>query len=67
MSYTTLVKDIAERAVWTALEAGVAYVGTRLVDVGPEWALAAAPVLAVVKGWIASHIGKRDAALPSPE
>lgn len=58
-------KDIAERTLWTAAEAGIAYLSTRLVDIDATWAVLIAPVLAVAKGWIATHIGDDSAALPS--
>lgn len=54
--------DIAERTLWTAVEAGVAYVGTRLVGLGPEWVIVGAPVLATVKGYAATHLGNRQSA-----
>lgn len=58
--------DIAERTLATAAEAGLAYAGTRLVDVGPEWVLIGTPVLAAVKGWIATHWGNRSSASTAP-
>ena len=60
------LKDIAERTFWTGAEAAIAYAGTRLADIGPEWVLVGAPILAVIKGWIATHVGdKTTASVPS--
>lgn len=56
------VVDILERTFWTGVQASVAYLGTRLVDIGPEWTLVGAPALAVVKGWVATHVGNRESA-----
>lgn len=59
---TKKLKDILERTFWTAVEAGVAYAATRLVDVGPEWVMIGTPVLAAVKGYAATHVGNRQSA-----
>lgn len=55
-------KDIAERTFWTAAEAGVAYLGAKLVDAPQEWIIPVASALAVLKGWIATKIGNKDSA-----
>lgn len=67
-----LLKDVAERAVWTYLEAFVTLlVASGMFGVGgvvdlsvlAKLAVAAiAPVLAVIKGFVASKIGNPDSA-----
>lgn len=62
------IRDVAERTVWTAAEAAVAYLTTVLAGIPKWWALALAPALAALKGVIASHLapqrGESPAALP---
>ncbi len=61
---TTKIKDIAERALWTAVEAGVAYGSTHLTGIPVAYAVPIATALAALKGWIATKItGTGTAAL----
>lgn len=62
---TTLIKDIAERSVWTFLQA---FLGVFVVtDLGSAEGAAlagAAAVLSMLKGVVGSRVGERNAALP---
>lgn len=67
MSASRKARDIAERTLWTAAEAGVAYLATRAAGVGAEWGVPLATFLAYVKSVIATKIGDSTAALPAPK
>lgn len=62
-----LARDIAERTIVTAAEAALAYLGTRLVDIGAEWVLIGTPILAFLKSTVASAFGKADSASLDPK
>lgn len=57
-----LLLDIAERTLATAAEAGLAYVGTRLVDLPPSYVVIVTPLLAAIKGRLAAFVGNRRSA-----
>lgn len=61
-----LLIDIAERTAWTAAQAALAYLATRLVDVPAAYAVPLAAGLAVVKGYVASHVGSDTSAAALP-
>lgn len=62
---TLLVRDSAERILWTAVEAGLAVVAVDQLGL-PTWAiLPAAAALAALKTFVASRIGNRESAAMS--
>ena len=62
---TLLVRDSAERILWTAVEAGLAVVAVDQLGL-PAWAiLPAAAALAALKTFVASRIGNRESAAMS--
>jgi len=54
--------DIAERAVWTLLQAGTGTAVIAALDLSPAWSAVIAGGLAVVKGMLASQFGTGSAA-----
>lgn len=63
---STYVRDITERVLVTAAQAGIAEVVIAAAD-WPQWV--AVPVLAglaVAKGWLAKLIGNKDSASLAP-
>ena len=62
---TLLVRDSAERILWTAVEAGLAVVAVDQLGL-PTWSiLPAAAALAALKTFVASRIGNRESAAMS--
>lgn len=58
--------DLAERVLWTALQAALGLLSVELFDL-PQWAaLPVAAGLAFVKGWVARRIGALDTAATLP-
>ena len=55
-------KDLLERVVWTAVQAGVGVAAAEVAGVDAWWGVAAATALAVVKGWVAKHVGNSESA-----
>jgi hypothetical protein len=51
------VKDVVERTVATAVEAGLAYAATALAGVDAAWAVPVATVLAYAKSQLAKMVG----------
>lgn len=61
------LKDLVERALWTAAEAVVAVVTTEVADLDTGvYAPLIATGLAVVKGFIAKHVGNKESASTAP-
>ena len=62
---TVLIRDIAERAAWTFLQAflGV-FVVTDLSSAEGAALAGVAAVVSLIKGIVATHVGERNAALP---
>jgi hypothetical protein len=60
-------KDAAERVAWTAAQAAVGVVSAEALGIPVEYAALFAAGLSLVKVFIAKHVGKDDAALPSTE
>ena len=48
---------LAERVVWTAIQASLGVVTVVVTDLPPVWAPVIATLLAVVKGFVARKIG----------
>lgn len=61
-----LILDIAERTLWTALQAGVGYLSVIAVGLPPSYGFLVASALAVLKGLIASKVGSSDSASTLP-
>jgi hypothetical protein len=59
--------DVAERAGWTLAQAAVGFATVEVAGVDVWWAVPVASGLSVLKGIVAKHVGKSDAALPSAE
>lgn len=60
-----LVRDVAERAVWTFVQAFLgAFVVTDLSTAKTAALAGLAAAIAVVKGFVASQVGEQNAALP---
>lgn len=58
------LQDVAERVLWTFAEAIVAVLAVHTADLDAMWIPIATASLALVKGFIAKHIGQPDASLP---
>lgn len=58
--------DLLERVGWTAAEAGLAVVTTDSLNVPIAWAPLVAAGLALLKGFVAKHIGNGDSASTAP-
>lgn len=56
--------DVAERVMWTAIEAVIAVLAVHTADLDPMWVAPATAGLALIKGLIAKHIGEPSASLP---
>lgn len=56
------LKDLLERVLWTAAEAGVAVAITETADLHTAYAPLIATGLAVLKGWLAKKVGDPDTA-----
>jgi len=56
------LKDVSERVFWTAAEAGIALATTEVANLGSSWAIPIAAGLALVKGYVAKHVGNRETA-----
>lgn len=60
--------DIVERTAWTAAQAAIAYLIVAVAAIPKWWALALAPALAALKGFVATKVtpatGASPAALP---
>jgi len=61
-------KDAAERVLWTAAEAGLAYAAVTLASIPAWWAIPIAGLVATAKTWVAKRLapdkGASIAALP---
>ena len=57
--------DIAERTAWTAAQAAVAFLIVTVASIPKWWALALAPALAALKGYIASRLAPEAGASPA--
>ena len=56
------LRDVIERTLWTAAQAGVGVLAAAATDL-PIWAaVPIAAALASAKGWIARHVGDSDSA-----
>jgi hydrogenase/urease accessory protein HupE len=62
-----LLLDIAERTGWTAAQAGLGVIITYAAGLPPAYAVPVAGALALLKGYIASHIGEPDSAATLPK
>jgi hypothetical protein len=60
------VIDILERTLFTAIEAGLAYLIVYLGGVNAWWTVPLATALAGAKTWIATHMGNGTAAMVEP-
>lgn len=59
-------RDLVERVLATAAQAGVAYVVIEAAN-WPTWlAVPLTAGAAVVKGWLAKHVGNKDSASLAP-
>lgn len=53
-------RDLAARAGWTALQAGLALVTVEALDVPVAWAGVVAAGLSALKSWVAGQVGDRS-------
>jgi len=60
------LKDLIERTVWTAAQAGLAVLAVNAADWENEWAIAIAAGLAVLKGIVARQVGDSNSASTVP-
>lgn len=63
---TKFAKDLLERVLWTAAEAGLAVAVAAATDIKAAWAVPIAAGLSYVKGLVAKHIGNKDSASTAP-
>jgi len=59
-------KDLIERVVWTAAQAGVGVLIVANTDTPTAYAAVIASALALVKGFIAKKVGNKDSASTIP-
>lgn len=57
--------DIAERTLWTAAQAAIAYLIVVTASIPKWWALALAPALAALKGVVAAKLTPESGASPA--
>lgn len=55
-------KDLAERVLWTAVQAGLAVLAVEVTNLDYAWVPAATVALAVAKGLVAKKVGDPDSA-----
>lgn len=56
------VKDLLERVLWTALQAGIGVATVEIADLDYVWVPIVATILAIAKGFVAKQIGNADSA-----
>lgn len=56
--------DVAERVLWTAVEATLAVLAIHTADLDPMWVAPATATLALIKSYVAKYIGDGSAGLP---
>lgn len=61
------LKDLGERVLWTGVEAGLGLVTVEALDIPVAYAALVAAGLAIVKGWVAKHVGNKDSASTNRE
>lgn len=54
--------DLSERVLWTAVQAGLGIITVESLHVPTAYAALVAAALAIVKGWVARHVGDKDSA-----
>jgi hypothetical protein len=69
---STYLKDLLERVLWTAAQAGIGVVVVESADWDGVWVPVIAVGLAAIKGYIARYVGDPDSAAtlllpPAPE
>lgn len=65
-SRKTFYLDAAERVLWTAAQAGLGAVAVAELDIPPAYGVLVAAGLAVLKAFVASHVGVQDSASTVP-
>jgi hypothetical protein len=64
--HRVFILDMAERVMWTALQAAAAIGAVVLADLPPAYVAVIAPALAAVKALAARKLGDKDSAATLP-
>ena len=53
-------RDLASRAAWTALQAGLGLITVEVLDIPVGWVVPVAWALSSVKSWVATKVGNSE-------